>query len=106
MRATHGAVFGGSEMTDESPQIRRIPAPSGLSRAGRRLWKSVVDAYDLRPDEQVLLENASRTADYVAQLDAALKDAPLVVLESAAVMPQDAIVAAAEAVLRDAEVDE
>lgn len=62
---------------------RRGPrAPAGLSAAGRRLWRSVVDRYDLRPDELALLEHAGRCADELASLQQALTDAPAVVAGS------------------------
>ncbi len=57
-------------------------APAGLSAPGRRLWRGIAGAYDLRPDEQLVLEKACRTADDSARLDAALRDAPLMVTGS------------------------
>lgn len=62
---------------------RRTPrAPSGLAAAGRRLWRTVVGRYDLRPDEAALLAAAARTADELAVLEAALEDSPPVVVGS------------------------
>ncbi|HWK92624.1 MAG TPA: hypothetical protein VNR17_10240 [Luteimicrobium sp.] len=66
-------------MGDEIDTKPQIPTPRGLGKSGRQLWRSVLTAYELRPDELVLLENAAKTADFVAQLDEALKGAPLVV---------------------------
>lgn len=56
--------------------------PSKLGAPGRRLWRAVVDTYELRADELAVLEKACRTADDAARLDAALTDAPLMVLGS------------------------
>ncbi|UYM03448.1 hypothetical protein [Solicola gregarius] len=53
--------------------------PARLQARGRALWSSVVDAYDLRPDELVLLAHAARTADTIEQLEDALRTAPLTV---------------------------
>ncbi len=50
-------------------------APVGLGSAGRRLWRDVRGAYELRPDEQRMLTAACRTADELEQLEAALKEA-------------------------------
>lgn len=61
-------------MTEPSP----VPAPKGLNPGGRRFWKAVAVAYTLRPDELILLENACRTIDRVAELDAAMVGQPLV----------------------------
>ena len=56
--------------------------PPRLGTAGRRLWRSVADVYELRPDEQVVLEKAARTADDCERLDLALLDEPLLVAGS------------------------
>ncbi|GAA1543574.1 hypothetical protein [Nocardioides humi] len=52
--------------------------PRGLKKHGRKLWRSVVPAYTLRPDELVLLESACKTVDLIAELEAAMVDEPLV----------------------------
>ena len=57
---------------------RSEPTPKGLAVGGRRCWKQVVSAYKLRPDELILLENACRTIDRIAELDAAMVGEPLV----------------------------
>lgn len=57
-------------------------APAKLGAPGRRLWRAVVDNYELRADEVVLLEKACRTADESARLDEAAREAPLTVLGS------------------------
>lgn len=57
-------------------------APPRLGADGRRLWHSIVDTFDLRPDELLVLEKACRTADDSARLDRALADGPLMVTGS------------------------
>jgi len=53
-------------------------APRGLSPAGRKLWDAVNGDYELESHELLLLENAARTADLVAQLQARIdKDGPV-----------------------------
>lgn len=62
-------------MTDSD----RPRLPQGTRAAGRRLWSSVVDEYDLDEHEQALLVEAVRTVDLLDQLDAAVRrDGPLV----------------------------
>ncbi len=56
---------------------RKAP-PAGLQAAGKRLWRSVLDEYELRVDEAAVLESACRTADYIVRLDEALVDADLI----------------------------
>jgi hypothetical protein len=60
----------------------KIRAPRGLGSAGGALWRSVVGAYDLRPDELLILESAARVTDVIARLDVELDGAPLTVLGS------------------------
>jgi len=43
--------------------------PVSLSDAGKALWTSVVEKYDLRVDELAVLEAACKTADMIAILD-------------------------------------
>lgn len=62
-------------MTDS----RSAPAPKGLKPGGRRCWKDITTGYKLRPDELILLENACRTVDRIAELDAALEGQPLMI---------------------------
>lgn len=56
--------------------------PPRLGAAGRRLWREIVDTYELRADELLLLEKAARTADDAERLDAAVAEAPLMVTGS------------------------
>ena len=56
-------------------------SPAGLSAAGRRLWKSVHEVFDLtdKPHKVRMLDQACRVADIVAELDEAAEEAPLTV---------------------------
>lgn len=51
-------------------------APEGPREAGRELWASVADSFELQPHELEALAAACRTADELARLEEALKDAP------------------------------
>lgn len=62
-------------MNDEFPAIA---APKGIGREGRRLWKAVTKDYKLRPDELIVLENACRTVDLIAEMQEAMTGEPLV----------------------------
>ncbi|MFD8336781.1 hypothetical protein ACFV42_29530 [Streptomyces solisilvae] len=53
--------------------------PAKLGAAGRRLWREIVERYELRPDEARILGDACREADIVERLEAELADAPLMV---------------------------
>jgi hypothetical protein len=53
--------------------------PAGTKAAGRRLWSSIVDDYDLDEHELVLLREAVRTTDLLAELDTLVKrDGPVI----------------------------
>lgn len=54
-------------------------APTGLAAKARRLWTDLTSAYDLRPDELRLLEDACREVDLIERLEAELKGSPLMV---------------------------
>lgn len=43
--------------------------PDGLAAAGRQLWRSVLDEYDLDTHEELLLLQACRVADRLDRLD-------------------------------------
>lgn len=51
--------------------------PVGLGKSGRELWKSIIPAYELRPDEVRVLTDACREADLIAQLEEAQKTAKI-----------------------------
>lgn len=53
--------------------------PVNLGAAGKALWKSIVPAYELRPDEVRLLADACRESDIVQRLEDELAEAPLMV---------------------------
>lgn len=53
--------------------------PTKLGTAGKALWRSIVPAYELRPDEVRLLTDACREADIVQRLEDELADSPLMV---------------------------
>ncbi len=53
-------------------------APRGLKPAGRRLWRSVLDAFELAEHELSLLRQACRVADVCEQLQEMVdRDGPL-----------------------------
>jgi hypothetical protein len=53
-------------------------APRGLNPAGRKLWDALNSEFALEQHELLLLENAARTADLVAGLQALLDEEGLV----------------------------
>ena len=57
-------------------------APSKLGPAGRRLWSSISEKYELRADEQRVLEDACREADLVDKMAAELASDALMVTGS------------------------
>jgi len=60
--------------------MTKIPAaPPGTGPAGRRLWRTILVAYQLSVTEDALLKQAVRTADHVDALDAMLLDEGLMV---------------------------
>ena len=55
------------------------PAPKGLGTAGRRLWRAVVDEYDLSEQELTLLRQAACTADLADRLQTVVdEEGPMV----------------------------
>lgn len=69
-------------MTTEAVYKPPRAAP-GLQAAGRKLWKAVVNSFELRPDELVTLEAACHMADELADMQAALVGASVLVTGSA-----------------------
>lgn len=59
-----------------------LKVPRGFAASGRSLWRSVTERYELRVDEAKVLEEACRTADLVALIDAQLAVDGLVVAGS------------------------
>lgn len=57
--------------------VRKTPA--GLHSAGRRLWRAVLDAYDLDAHEELLLLQACRCADRLDRLAAEADAGPVTV---------------------------
>lgn len=53
--------------------------PRGLQTAGKRLWRSVADDYELDAHEGALLLQAARTVDRLDEIAEALAAAPLTV---------------------------
>jgi hypothetical protein len=62
-------------MTDE----KTPRPPKGLGTAGRRLWRSVVEEFELDEHERVLLVQACRTVDRLDDIAAGLVGQPLTV---------------------------
>ena len=61
----------------------RLPAtPKGSGPSARRLWRSVVSAYDLDVHEELLLIEACRTADRLDRLAAEAADNPVTVVNA------------------------
>lgn len=56
---------------------KKYPAPAGLSKRANKRWNDIVTAWDLRPDELRILEDACREMDLADALEATLADMPL-----------------------------
>ncbi len=56
--------------------------PQDLHACGIALWDEVSEAYELRQDEQRILEHACRTVDELARLQQALVESDIVVVGS------------------------
>lgn len=59
--------------------MTKIPAPpKGTKAAGKKLWEAVLTDYHLEQHEEVLLQQAVRTADLCADLQAIVdRDGPM-----------------------------
>lgn len=55
------------------------PAPRGLGKSGRKLWRSVQEMAEMETHEELLLLEACRTADRLDSLADAAQSAPLTV---------------------------
>lgn len=53
--------------------------PRGLGTAGKKLWRSIVDEYEIEEHEALLLIEACRVSDRLDALAIAQKSAPLTV---------------------------
>jgi hypothetical protein len=60
---------------------KAAPAPAGLGKAGKRLWRDIAGVYQLRPDELQVLENAARTGDLIVRLQDELEQQSELVTE-------------------------
>lgn len=67
--------------SDEKKPKPKPTKPADLSKAGAKLWREIVTtgAYDLRPDELRILEDACREADLIDEMEAARRDLPYMV---------------------------
>lgn len=61
--------------------MQKLRMPSGLAAAGKRLWRSITEEFDLEnePHKVQILREAARVADLIAELDDAAAEAPLTV---------------------------
>lgn len=64
-----------SALNDSAARTGRTAdsAPASAGAAGRRLWASVLEAYELDEHERALLVEAVRTVDLLADLDSAVR---------------------------------
>ncbi len=70
----------GTMMATKLSKARPAKVPDGLLTAGRSLWKSVTDEYELDQHEALLLIQACRCADRLDSMAAVLADAPALTL--------------------------
>lgn len=61
----------------------RPKAPTGLQKAGKRVWRAVLEEFDLDARELLVLEQAARQADAVEALEAEVEVSGLVTRGSA-----------------------
>ena len=60
-------------MTEKRPK-----PPAGLEKAGRRVWREILDEFALDSRERIVLEQACRQLDAVAALEAEIHESGLV----------------------------
>lgn len=62
-----------------------LRVPKGLEYQGQKLWRSIVDEYDIDsdPDKQRILFDACKTADMLDELEKGMSGQPLTVKGSA-----------------------
>lgn len=67
------------------PTSRRPRVPQGLGTAGKRLWTTTLDEFELEAEPQKIeiLTHACRVTDKIAELGKAQRGEPLTVLGSA-----------------------
>jgi phage terminase small subunit len=65
-------------MTSETPDLgvqrRTPPAPAKLGTHGRKLWRTLHERFDFERRELVILEQACRQRDTIADLEAVVED--------------------------------
>lgn len=73
------AVVGSDDAGQVSDRVVPVP-PDGLGEA-QSIWRSIVNVYDLRPDELRILEDACREAQLIDRLEREISSqyAPLIV---------------------------
>ena len=57
-------------------------APAGFRAAGKKLWSGISGAYELRPDELRILEDACREADLIDSMVKWLEDDDIMTIGS------------------------
>lgn len=57
----------------------KVSTPRGFGPKGKRVWKEITTAYELRVDELDILEDICRESDLIDKLEDDLVDAPLMV---------------------------
>lgn len=70
-------------MTEAAP-AKRPTKPTGLGKAGSKLWRLISDPakYTLRPDEVRILEDSCREADLIDEIERQLDGEPFMVTGS------------------------
>jgi hypothetical protein len=76
-----------------------MQTPRGLKAAGKRLWASVTDDYDLDPPEATLLGEACRMVDLLADLRSEVARSGLMVDSSQGIRVNPAAVEARQLAL-------